>query len=134
MTGERPWRIWLQMKNRCRNPEHKDYRNYGARGIDMPDSWFNDFSVFWEDMRKGYADDLTLDRRDNEKSYSKANCRWVSLKVQGRNTRVNVIVNTPWGRMTLAEAAERSGIKYVTLWQRLKMRHWPESRLFEPVR
>ena len=118
MTGERPWVIWQDLKRRCRNPSDKDYRNYGARGIDMPDSWFKSFEAFWEDVRAGYSDDLTLDRRNNDKGYSKSNCRWVTNKVQLRNTRVNVIIDTPWGRMTLAEAAERAGLSYTCMYQR----------------
>ena len=99
----------------------------------MPDSWFNSFEAFWGDVRNGYGDSLTLDRRDNNKGYSKSNCRWVTMKVQLRNTRVNLLIDSPWGKITLAEAAERAGLKYVTLWQRYRIRGWRGAKLFAPL-
>lgn len=132
MTGTRPWVIWQDLRRRCRDPKDKDYVNYGGRGIDMPGAWFISFRDFWEDVKVGYQDDLSLDRRDNEAGYSKSNCRWVSMKVQMRNTRVNRLINTKWGLITVAEAAERSGLKPITVYGRM-YRGWPEERLLEPL-
>lgn len=120
MTGTRPWVIWQHMRNRCRNPKAKDYRNYGGRGIDMPDEWFDSFSVFWGDVQHGYKDDLTIDRTDNMMSYSKTNFRWVSEKVQMNNTRVNVRVRTAWGLVTMSELSDMTGIAYQTLYRRMR--------------
>lgn len=133
MTGTRPWVIWQDMKRRCRDPEDKDFHNYGGRGIDMPDAWFDSFSAFWADVKAGYQDDLSLDRRDNNKGYSRKNCRWVSAKVQLRNTRVNRLIDTPWGVVTVAEAAERAGLKPGTVYARLN-RGWADRQAIEPVR
>lgn len=118
MTGSRPWVIWQQMRKRCRDPESKDYSNYGGRGIDMPDAWYRSFAVFWEDVKEGYSHVLTIDRKNNDKGYSKENYRWVTPKVQQRNKRTNRLVNTPWGRITVAEASERSGVRYITVYKR----------------
>ena len=86
----------------------------------MPDAWYNSFLAFWEDVREGYGDNLTIDRVDNNKPYGKDNVRWTTPKEQLRNTRVNVHVNTPWGRVTVAEAAERAGLKYITVYKRYR--------------
>ena len=66
------------------NPKDKDYKNYGARGILVDDSW-KSFSKFVEDMGFPGVDShtnqrLTLDRLDNDKGYCKDNCRWTTKK------------------------------------------------------
>ena len=98
----------------------------------MDPRWVISFSSFWEDMCEGYRGDLTLDRRDNSLGYNKSNCRWVSMKAQMRNTRVNRRIHTQWGFITVAEAAERSGLKPITIHARLN-RGWPEERVLDPI-
>lgn len=88
MWGTRPWRIWEGMRRRCREVSHKDYPRYGGAGVDYNDSW-NDFSVFWNDMENGYDDNLTLDRIDGTKGYSKENCRWATYERQAANRTDN---------------------------------------------
>lgn len=130
MSDSRPYKIWQGMKSRCRSPKDKDFKNYGGRGIDMPDAWYESFDCFWRDVRAGYQDDLTIDRPDNMKGYSKRNHRWVDCKTQSRNMRPNVVLQTPWGRMTLAEAAERMNIRYITLHARYHRYGWRGEKLF----
>lgn len=76
-------------------------------------------------FRKG----MTLERIDNERGYSPENCRWATHKEQSWNRGNNVMVDTPWGRINIADAAERSGINYYTLWQR----HEDMRPLFAPL-
>lgn len=118
MTGSRPWVIWSDLKRRCRNPKDKDFKNYGGRGIDMPDRWYLHFLDFWEDVQDGYEECLQLDRIDVNKSYSIENIRWTTSKVNGRNKRESIIIQTKWGRIPLAEAAEKSGLLYITVYKR----------------
>ena len=79
------------MKARCYNPDSKDYRNYGARGITICSEWLEPkvgYSNFVEwSVKNGYEKNLEIDRRDNEKGYSIENCRWVSREINCRNTR-----------------------------------------------
>ena len=132
MTGQRPWRIWMLMKQRCRNPRHKDYVNYGARGIDMPDHWYDSFNAFWAEMKIGYADHLTIERKDVNLPYSKQNCRWATWAEQSVNKRDTIYVDSPWGQITLKEASVRSGIAYGTLYKRME-RGRSVSEMFAPV-
>lgn len=125
MTGSRPHRIWSNMKSRCSNPSDKDYKNYGERGIRVCKRWERSFENFWADMCETYSDGLTLDRRDNNRGYSKRNCRWATAKEQGNNTRCSRWLDTPAGRMTAAQAADHYGIKRVTLYARLTRYNWP---------
>ena len=135
MTDSRPFRIWNGMKDRCLNPNAKDYKNYGGRGITVCAEWATSFEVFWLDMRTGYADDLSLDRKDNSGPYSRANCRWATQLQQHNNRRSNMWINTSDGRMTIAQAARARGMQTQTLCARLHRYGWTlEKALNTPVR
>ena len=81
----RTYRIWSGMKNRCNNPNNKRFASYGGRGIKVDPKW-NTYEGFIEDM--GYpADDLSIDRIDNDGDYTKKNCRWATARQQARNSQ-----------------------------------------------
>ena len=77
---------WDNMCRRCNNPKHKEYKNYGARGIKVCDRWM-DVGNFIEDMYPSWVEGLTLDRVDVNGNYEPDNCRWVTNEIQHRNTR-----------------------------------------------
>lgn len=79
--------VWLNMKQRCYNPKNGRYIDYGGRGITICDEWKNSFSAFLKDMGtrpKRYS----LERIDNNKSYSVDNCRWATPAEQNVNQRI----------------------------------------------
>ena len=124
MSSSRPYNVWHGMLGRCLNPLNKDWKNYGGRGITVCKRWQDSFENFWVDMQEGYSPELTLGRANNTRGYSKANCRWETTTEQSNNTRVNRVLNTPKGRMTLAQAARVFGIKKVTLHARIVRYGW----------
>lgn len=80
--------IWAMMKQRCSNPNNKNFKDYGGRGITVCEEWSNDVQAFYEwSMKNGYEEGLTIDRIDNDKGYSPDNCRWTTMKVQRKNQR-----------------------------------------------
>lgn len=71
--------IFRSMKYRCYNPNSKDYRWYGAKGIKICDEWLNNPNLFEEwALNNGYTDTLTIDRIEENKDYCPENCRWIS--------------------------------------------------------
>jgi hypothetical protein len=124
------YRAWQQLFQRCENPKDRAYKNYGARGITVCEEW-RDFPRFLADMGmrpKGFQ----LDRKDNDKGYSKENCRWVTAKVNRNNQRNNRCVTYRGRTLTATQWAEELGLNSRTLHNRLS-RGWPVERaLTEP--
>ena len=87
LTNHRLYRSWYNMIQRCTNPKDTFYKNYGERGIKVSNEWL-DINNFINDMYPSYKEGLSMDRIDNNKGYSKDNCRWATRSIQSRNTRV----------------------------------------------
>lgn len=85
-SGTPTWQSWRGMLERCYNPRSPSYKWYGGRGIAIDDPrWFS-FPPFLEDMGEK-PPGKSLDRRENDLGYSKANCRWATPKQQTDNRR-----------------------------------------------
>ena len=85
MTLSPEYRVWSSMHQRCTNPKHIRYANYGGRGISVCERW-NKFEMFFSDMGRRPAG-LTLERVNNDEGYNPANCKWATLSEQNRNRR-----------------------------------------------
>lgn len=77
---------WANMLSRCYNPSNKSYQNYGGRGISVDPRWHH-FAEFAKDMGARPSPELSLERRNNDKGYSKENCEWATGTEQCWNRR-----------------------------------------------
>lgn len=83
--GRRLYRIYQNMKTRCKRPSYGSYHRYGGRGIAVCPEWDESYDAFraWA-LANGYRDDLTIDRIDNDKGYSPDNCQWITTSENSR--------------------------------------------------
>lgn len=126
--------VFNNIKQRCYCGSHHAYSYYGKRGIKVCPEWKDDFKAFYDwSMAHGYREGLTIDRIDNNASYSPDNCRWVSMKVQSNNRRSNHIITYNGQSKTIAEWSSIKGINYYTLRDRINKLHWSPERALETV-
>lgn len=85
LCGTKGYRVWNQMMDRCYNKNCKSYKYYGARGIKVCKRW-HDPANFIEDMGQP-PKGLSIERINNDKSYSKKNCKWATRSEQQQNRR-----------------------------------------------
>ena len=121
LSGSRLYGIWRGMKKRCFSKSDPAYHNYGARGITVCEEWSKSFLSFYDwALSNGYDETLFIDRIDNDGCYCPDNCRWVSMRTQSNNRRVNHFVEYNGERHTLAEWEAITGISQVKIRRRLK--------------
>lgn len=117
-TRSRTYVTWVNMKGRCNNPDRKDAKNYVGRGISYCPEW-EEFDAFLRDMGEA-PEGKSLDRIDNERGYSKENCRWATRQEQNLNKRSCVHYTLHGKTQTLAEWAREIGMLAITLHKRLQ--------------
>lgn len=111
-TKNRLYRIWADMKRRCKNSDRPNYKNYGGKGIRVCQEWENSFDSFREwALNNGYSDDLSIDRIDNNGNYEPSNCRWATAKEQANNKRNNLHIEYKGETRTLAQWCEVFGLE-----------------------
>lgn len=139
---------WSGMKRRCFRVRDAAYPDYGGRGITMCARWRESFEAFREDMGPRPSAEHSIDRIDNDGSYTcgrhdlcddcrtkkaPANCRWTTQAVQNRNTRSNRIIEFRGERRCINEWAEITGIGESTIRFRLRKGWSPAQALTVPV-
>lgn len=73
------------MLARCFNEKHRQFKDYGGRGITVCAEWLS-FEGFIKDMGER-PKGKTIDRIDGEIGYEKTNCRWATRIEQNLNRR-----------------------------------------------
>jgi hypothetical protein len=84
-SGTLMYHRWANMKSRCHNPNNRDYKDYGARGITVCDEWMEDYLQFKKDMGKIPSIYHTVERKDNDIGYTPNNCKWATRLEQSKN-------------------------------------------------
>jgi hypothetical protein len=123
------------MRQRCHNPEHAAFANYGGRGIRVCDRWLHSLVAFVQDMGAKPTPLHEIDRIDNDRGYEPGNCRWVTRSENDRNRRSTVWVTFEGQQRRLADLCEQFGVRDDTALFRMRRLGWSAERTFrEPVR
>lgn len=121
-SGRHPmYGIWAGMCDRCQNPQHPKYADYGGRGIRVCKRWTgpNGFVNFVTDMGPR-PPGLEIDRRNNNGNYTPGNCRWVTRREQCSNKRNNRMVAFRGRTQCLSAWAVELGWSYMGLVDRVR--------------
>jgi hypothetical protein len=87
-TGKisRTYHSWVSMKHCCNNPRSKDYKYYGAQGVEVCRQWNGrkSFPQFLADMGVR-PDGKILTRMDRSDDFKPGNCKWATRKTKHEN-------------------------------------------------
>ena len=130
------------MKQRCSNPNMRNWKNYGGRGIFVCLEWLNDPRpfVYWA-LRNGWRKGLTVERVDNDGPYSPENCTIATYKTQNRNNQQTKLtqldVDEIHRRLELGEfgshIARDFGVTKQTIYEIKRGHIWTDPGIQQPV-
>ncbi len=137
------YEVWKSLRQRCNNPKHASYYNYGGRGITICEEWNKSFQSFYDwayangyslEHQKDEVKKLTIDRIDVNGNYEPNNCRWVDRKTQARNTRITKFITFKGQTKPIVEWCEIYGIKRNSFDIRIKCGWSIEEALTTPIK
>lgn len=115
------------MHARCNSKNYHARAHYHDRGIGVCESWAEfDAFAYWAEAN-GYADDLTLDRIDNDRGYEPGNCRFITIAEQQRNKSNHRMLTHAGETLALYQWGERLGVSPAVICNRLS-RGWSVER------
>lgn len=124
------YQIWAGMMGRCFVNSHSAFERYGGRGITVCDRWLT-FENFLNDMGER-PDGLSLDRINNNGSYSPDNCRWTDVHTQLNNRRTSRFLTYQGRTQTHAEWERELGFGIGMIHNRLKLFDNDLEKVFDP--
>lgn len=118
-TESTEYNSWCGMMSRCYNSKNPKYQRYGKRGIRVCRRWHS-ATNFLKDMGPRPSPTHSIDRIDNDGNYSPNNCRWATLKQQGRNRSNNRILTKNGVSLPVCQWISRTGLCESTIYRRLR--------------
>jgi len=85
LSDTRAYACWHNMLQRCFNPKHPSYSDYGGRGVGVHADWLS-FENFFADMGDP-PNGLSIERFNNDAGYQPNNCGWATPSMQVLNRR-----------------------------------------------
>lgn len=123
LSGTRIYKIWQGMLERCYKPNSTSYCRYGAIGIKVCDRWHT-FELFYEDMKDGYADHLTIERKKSNQNYCKENCKWATYQEQNENRKSITFLTIDGETKRTMDWGKISGVSARIIRQRFNRYKW----------
>jgi len=120
MSATREYRIWRSILSRCYSKKWKKFHLYGGRGITVCDEWKDSFENFYRDMGNCPTEHHSIDRKDGNGPYCKANCKWSTVDEQNNNKRTNISITYDGKTLTMAQWANELGLRRDCLSRRIK--------------
>jgi hypothetical protein len=114
------YQVLRAMIQRCENPKHPEYVNYGGRGISVYPAWRNDFSAFFRYVGVRPSAAYSIERIDNNGNYEPGNVKWATSEEQNHNRRNNRWIEFEGRRMIASDWAKECGVKAHSMIERLK--------------
>lgn len=132
--GTKEYRCWNQIRQRCVNPNHPAYKDYGGRGIKVCERWLV-FENFINDVGLAPSKDHSLDRYpDNNGHYEPGNVRWATRIEQSNNRRGNTVLEFNGEKKTISEWARNIGVDRGLIIDRMSRGWGVEKILTTPKR
>lgn len=103
------YKAWQAMRKRC-SEFSPDKTHYWDKNIRVCAEWQGSFEAFYKHVGDPPSVKHTIDRIDSTKGYEPGNVRWATWIEQQNNRSLNVHVETPKGRMTIAQACREFNI------------------------
>lgn len=135
LSKEPFYQVFHGIRKRITDPTSKNYKSYGGRGLTF--DW-NGYVEFKKDMYESFLkhceehgrNNTTIERIDNNKGYSKENCRWATQQEQQKNKRSSRYITYKGETMIVADWARRLNISRQTLRYRLE-KGWDIKSIIE---
>jgi hypothetical protein len=123
------YHTWHGIKERCYNQNSEQYCNYGGRGIDVSDEWLCSYEQFLQDMGRRPSKNHSIERINNDKGYSKDNCKWATTKEQANNKRNNHLITYNGETLNVTQWSEKLNLAYGSLLYRSNS-GWTAEKIF----
>lgn len=83
-SGTKLYMIWANMRQKCSDPDHTDWKYYGGKGVRVCAEWqtYDTFRAWAK--ANSYQEGLTIDRGDPDGNYEPGNCEWVTQSVNSK--------------------------------------------------
>lgn len=146
--------VYRSILQRCYNPDHKSYPNYGGRGICVYEPWRHDWWLWFEHVGRrlvipGFR--MTIDRLNNDGHYWPGNLEWRTYSEQMSNRRPELtkgeghfqakltleqvkFVRENYEEFTDAQLGEMLGVTRQTIGDIIRNRRWYDRNWVPPIR
>ena len=114
MSGTRIHKTWKKMRERCLNPNCKEHKDYGGRGIKICRRW-ESFKNFAADMGEHPGPGYSIERKNVNGNYCPSNCVWLHRTLQNRNRRDTIRFTFRGVTKTIFEWSDKTGISVQNL-------------------